>query len=98
MKAIRTRYLSATNFKPSRIVADAAPYYKNRVVTSYDDGLSSSENHSLAAYRLAHTRNWAGVYVSGHLMGETVWVNLGFDATVSASSLSNGETFKIERT
>lgn len=94
MKAIRTRYLPATNFKPSRIVAEAEPYNHNRVVIPYESGLNSDENHREAAIKLATKRKWAGVYVEGHLAEGSVWVNLGHSATFTSVSSSS---FMIEK-
>ncbi len=64
MKAITTRYLSATNFKGARVVATADP--KHRVCVNWDDDLSDEMNHREAARKLAQKLDWHGVMVTGH--------------------------------
>lgn len=70
-KAIRTRYLGATNTKPARIIATTEP---RKVTLSYDHGLDSVDNHRAAAERLAAELNWSGVLVGGYFENDMYWV------------------------
>lgn len=55
MQAIHTRYIPATNFRSTRIVAEAAA---GKVVVAYDDELNESQNHRAAAEKLARSKGW----------------------------------------
>lgn len=77
-KAILTRYLPATNYRPPRIIAEAEPepYRYNRVVLSWDDSLSIDENHRRAAKALTEKMKWTGLYYEGHLTHGNAYVNV----------------------
>jgi hypothetical protein len=53
---ITTRYLGPTNFKGSRIVADAG--LGRRVILSWHSENTSDENHSRAAMALVDKMGW----------------------------------------
>ena len=78
MKSIRTHYLPATNFKPSRIVATAEGGPKpHRIVRSMDYELDMDERHAAVAQELAHRLGWTGTWIGGGSVDQTgyVWVN-----------------------
>ena len=56
MKAIRTKYLGATNTKDSRIKAD--DYDSNSITISYNYGLSSEDVFKEAAVALCKKMDW----------------------------------------
>jgi len=66
MQAILTRYIGATNTKPSRIKAWTAT---GRTLTrSYDDGSSyrnAFDRHAAVAKELAASLNWQGEWIGG---------------------------------
>jgi hypothetical protein len=79
MQAIRTHYLPATNFKPSRIKAVCE---RGSLTVSYDSGLNENDAHAAAAKALvarfvkedaakygspAEKNPWARPFVSGTL-------------------------------
>jgi hypothetical protein len=55
MVAIETKYLGATNYKPSRIRATDG---NKSVTVSYDHGLDTYDNHKAAARLLIKRRGW----------------------------------------
>jgi hypothetical protein len=61
--AIRTKYMPATNCKPSRIKA----WKENgiSIIISYDDSLNSDMAHARAAMALCEKYGWKGNLVSG---------------------------------
>ena len=63
MKAIQTKYLGATNFKPARIVAKAEGVAS--VTISYDSEFDEGENHARAAKKLRDKMGWTGRMVGG---------------------------------
>jgi hypothetical protein len=65
MKAIQTKYLGATNFKPARIVARAEGVAS--VTVSYDSEFDEGENHARAAKKLRDKMGWTGRMVGGGL-------------------------------
>lgn len=75
MKAIRTKYIGATNFKPSRIVAESGEKGQ-RVIASFGS-LNSSDNvaHGMMARRLCDKMGWKGELIGGGFPdGTMVWV------------------------
>ena len=64
MKAIRTKFLGATNFKGSRIRASVEGL---SVTTSYDHALNIDDMHRKAAQALCDKRGWSKDFVSGTL-------------------------------
>lgn len=74
MKAIRTRYYGATNFKGSRIVATDGD--KNSISISYPHELNSDEAHELAAYLLMQKMGWENQLVGGGFDNDMYWTML----------------------
>jgi len=71
MKSITTKYIGPSNTKRSRIKATDGD---NSVTLSYDDSLSSDENHRVAAKSLCNKLGRFGMYVGGHTKDGMVWV------------------------
>lgn len=72
-QAILTRYHAATNTKPSRI---SATCQAERIYVSYDQGISDSDCHRIAAEALAVKLGRNGDYTAGWLPnGDAVWVS-----------------------
>ena len=68
MKAIKTRFLGATNYRDSRIVATAEGGERDhRITISYPHELNSEQAHQSAAKALCDKMNWHGRMVSGGL-------------------------------
>jgi hypothetical protein len=65
MKAIRTKFIPATNTKPARISATAEG--GNRVVVSYDHEGTQEQAHAQAALALCAKMGWTGALVAGGL-------------------------------
>jgi hypothetical protein len=63
MKAIRTRYLPATNTKPSRIKAD--DYCGNSVTISFPYEFSGEEAFKSAAIALCEKMGWSKELIGG---------------------------------
>lgn len=61
-QGISTRYLGATNYRGSRVVAKAQA---GRVIVSWDDAIGTDENHDAAAFALAAKFGWKGPLVGG---------------------------------
>lgn len=73
MKAIRTRALSATRFKPARMIATDGD--GNRAVISADSDAARFDPHDAAATALCRKMNWTGLLHRGWLEGgEYVYV------------------------
>lgn len=64
MQAIVTKYLPATNTKPSRIKATSSA---GSVTVSYSYDLDTEGCHRQAAQALCEKLGWAGQYVTGGL-------------------------------
>jgi hypothetical protein len=65
MKAIRTKFIPATNTKPARISATAEGGH--RIVISYDSEGTQEEAHAKAAIALCAKLGWTGKLVAGGL-------------------------------
>lgn len=91
LKAIKTKYIGATDHKPSRIVASAEPHNRNRVTLSYDHELDTDGNHSRAALALCDKMLWTNPLARGHLdNGTNVYVMLDKGrATYTKASIVN---------
>ena len=72
MKAIRTRYLSPTNFKGGRIKASDGD--GNFITLSYDHSLDTAENHEKTAHTLCSKMDWTGELKGGWFRSEMYWV------------------------
>lgn len=76
MKAIRTRFLPATNTKGSRIVAECEG--GNKVIIARKYGMEIEDNEKLAVQTLMDKLNWPyDVNLMAHgggLNGDTYWV------------------------
>ena len=64
MQAITTKYIAASNYRGSRIVAQAEA---GKVYLSWEHGLNQDNNHLAAAVALAKKFGWKGQIVGGHL-------------------------------
>jgi len=73
MQAIQTKYLPATNYRPSRMVAISGDG-RHRMVISYDSAVH--DMHEFAAYSLMQKMNWPNRLVGGGLKNSEVWVML----------------------
>ena len=72
MQAITTKYLPATNTKPSRIVASAQA---GRLIVSCDGNYGTMTGHEHAARAFAEKFGWHGQWVGGSVRnGDSVWV------------------------
>ena len=74
MKAIRTRYYGAANFKGSKIIATDGD--KNSISIGYPHGLNSDEAHELAAYLLMQKMDWPNQLIGGGFQNDMVWTML----------------------
>ena len=73
MQAIVTKYLGATNTKPSRIKATSASGLS--VTISYPHELTSDDAHKRAALALCQKYNWPNELLGGGLSNsQEVWV------------------------
>lgn len=76
-RAIQTRYLGPTDFRGSRVVADAGDR-ASRIVLDWDDRLNPEQNHAAAAVALTEKMGWVGEYysplVGGAFPDRYVWV------------------------
>lgn len=70
-QTIRTRYLGATNYRPSRVKAVCQA---RSIVLSYDHGLDMSGNHEKACATLLDVMKWSGRYVGGYNGHDCVFV------------------------
>ena len=72
MKAIETKYLGATDTKPSRIKAFANG--GNQITISYDHELNQGQAHRKAAQALADKMGWKGRLIGGGTANGYVFV------------------------
>lgn len=72
MKAIRTKYIPASNSHPSRIKGDDR--VGNTLVMSYDHSMDINELHAEAAKRLCSKMKWPTKLISGWLGEEGVHI------------------------
>ena len=77
MKAIRTRYLGATNTRGSRIKADDGD--GNTVTISYPHEFSGADVHAQAAIALCQKMGWRGMITAGGLDNGYVFTFSGSD-------------------
>jgi len=73
-KAIVTKYLPATNTRPSRIKASDED--GNTITISYDHGLSHGQCYAKAAVALCEKMGWSTNLVGGHVKDGYVFVTL----------------------
>ena len=74
MKAIKTKYLSATNTKPGRVKASTGEQSQT-VTAQWAHENDSAKNHANAARALADKFNWKGELIGGGFPdGSMVWV------------------------
>jgi hypothetical protein len=69
MKAIITKYMPASNFKPSRVKATAEGV--KSIVLPWDYSLATEDNHLWAALKLCDSLGWKNALVSGALPDQT---------------------------
>jgi hypothetical protein len=68
MQAIRTKYLPATNNKPSRIKAECEA---GTITISYDHSLNIDQLHQKAAMKLLEKLNWKPDFIhTGNFKGD----------------------------
>ena len=72
MKAIRTHYLGATNYRPSRIVASDEDGH--RITISYQSELGTSDAHRRGADALCAKMGWQGEMIEGSMGNGFVFV------------------------
>lgn len=72
MKAIRTRYIAATNVKPSRIRATDGD--SNTVTITYNTDLDTDDAHKLAATTLCEKMKWSTDLIGGGFKNDSYWV------------------------
>ncbi len=65
MKAIKTKYIGATNYRCSRV--SASDEDGNRIVLTWCHNLNGEENHRAAAYALRDKMGWKGELITGGL-------------------------------
>lgn len=66
MQSILTKYMPATNTKPSRIKAWTSGGAKT-IVRSYQHELSTDDEHMRVAQELAGIMGWSGEFIEGSL-------------------------------
>lgn len=71
--AIMTKFLGATNYKPSRIKAYTESGLSKTI--SWEYGVGVEENHRLAAQALAFRMGWCGKWVGGGTKEGYAFVN-----------------------
>ena len=88
-QSIETKYLPATNTKPSRVKATSS-WGKKSVTLSWDHSLDSEDNHRRVAAQLADCCNWNDCewFMGGNHDGRYVFVavNRRIDADVLKSA------------
>lgn len=62
-QGITTKYIPASNTKPSRVAATAAG--GSRLVMSYDTSVTQEEAHAKVAIALAEKLEWEGIMAQG---------------------------------
>jgi hypothetical protein len=88
-QAIVTRYIPATNTKPSRVKATADA---GSVMLSWNCALNIENNHAFVAKALAEKFGWRGAWYQGGMPGS------GFAfVCLNAIDGDNGPAFSIER-
>ncbi len=87
MQTIETKYIGATNFRGSRIVATASGSGKF-VRIPYDSGQADENMHMTAAVMLCNKLNWEGKLIAGHTKTGMIWV---FDEALSPRVQIGGE-------
>jgi len=60
-RAIRTRYVGPTNYRGSRVIADAGDS-QSRVIQTWADNLNPDENHAMAALAVVRKMGWDSEY------------------------------------
>lgn len=91
MQTISTKYLGATNSKPSRIIAKTSGA-SHKITLSYDHALNVDQNHMRAAQELMTRLQWPGRMVGGHTKDGMVFVAVnenGLDSVRPLYSISN---------
>ena len=81
MKAIRTRYIGASNVKGSRIQAKCEA---RTIYLSYDHALNGDENHAVAARALRDKMEWKGAMIGGTYGRDMYWIFTDSAEQVSA--------------
>lgn len=75
MQVIKTRYLSSTNYKPARIVAECEA---KKIIVSWDYSEGIENNYKLACEKLRQILGWNLEYyspmVGGEFNGDYYWV------------------------
>ena len=95
MKAIRTRYYGATNYKGSRLVATDGD--KNRLSIGYPHQFTSAEAHELAAYLLMRKMQWNNKLVGGEFERDQYWTMIpvvGRAVTPAYETFLSSERFR----
>jgi hypothetical protein len=72
MQTIETKYVGATNYRGSRIIATTSSGH--RLTISYDCALRSEDAHASAATQLRDKMAWTGEMFGGHTKRGMVWV------------------------
>lgn len=65
MKAIKTKFVPATNYRGSRV--SASDENGNRIIISWDHRLDALDNHRSAAQMLCNKMNWDNAFITGSL-------------------------------
>jgi len=79
MQTIETKYVGATNYRGSRIIATASGS-DTKITVSYDSGQPDEDMHEMAAIELCIKLGWEGKMIGGHSKHGMVWV---FDESLS---------------
>jgi len=87
MQTIETKYVGATNYKGSRIIATASGN-DIKVSIPYDSGQTDENMHMTAAIALCNKIGWEGKMIGGHSKHGMVWV---FDESLSMRFKVGGE-------
>jgi len=89
MQIIQTKILTATNTKPTRIVATNPCFNSMRVTVSRDAYNELNDAHKAAAKILMQRLRWSGTMIGGHTKGGMVFV---FDNLQTQKHLSISNT------
>jgi len=73
MQTIETKYVGATNYRGSRIIATASGN-SIKFTVSYDSGQPDENMHKTAAIGLCNKVGWEGEMIGGHTKHGMVWV------------------------
>lgn len=93
MQSIITRYLGATNTKPSRVFAKASAG-AHKLTVNWDHSLCYEQNHTAAAKALAEKAGWNGHYQGGSLNASSYCFVIECETRRGRFDIVNGKAVK----